>query len=395
MLLTLAPFLRLYTQYSLNYGKAEEVLRTITQDKKIKQFLSEKASDSLCNGLDFSAYLIMPIQRIPRYRLLMEEFLANTPKEHADYIKLGEALSRIKAVALDVDKAIIEQERRDRMLKICKQFLDYKEQELLQPGRSFIYEGELTKVCRKENKKRLFFLFSDLLVYAHPIVPPATKYKVEQKFDIAIIRIDVDPQDNTKFQIRSDKKSFMVLADNEKIREEWTSKIKGVQSQLQEKTKTLKNKKESVNSTAPVWTPDHECKACVLCNAKWTTFNRRHHCRQCGGVVCQNCSNQKKTIQGQGKVRVCTKCFKKPVDPDVIPDVRATTANSESEEDVLMEELCVLEALHDYVVPENTNQKLPFKKGDQIAILQMDDSGWWLGELNGVRGWVPESFLKK
>jgi len=280
------------------------------------------------------------------------------------------------------------------MLKICKEFIDFREQELLQPGRSFIYEGELTKVCRKENKTRHFFLFSDILVYSHPVIPPNTKYKVEQQFKIATIKVEEDPADELKFQIKSEKKSFMVLAESFKIRVEWIDKIQGVQNQHKEKTKTLLTaKRESVSSTAPVWIPDHQSKACPLCKAKWTTFNRRHHCRQCGSVVCQNCSNQKKTIQGQGKVRVCTKCFKKPVDPDIIPDVRAT-ANSESEESEEMEVICVMEAEHDYL-PENTNQKLPFKKGDKISILQQDDSGWWLGELNGARGWVPESFLHK
>jgi len=234
---------------------------------------------------------------------------------------------------------------------------------LLQPGRGFLYEGELTKVCRKDNKKRHFFLFSDILLYVHPLVPPNTKYKVEQQFGISNIRIEEDTADDKKFQLKSDKKSFTVLADTNKLRGEWIEKIQEVQNQLKEKTKTLAPvKRESLAaSTAPVWIPDHECKTCAICDLKWTTFNRRHHCRQCGGVVCNNCSNQKKTIQGQGKVRVCIKCFKKPVDPDVIPMIRETSRNSESDESDGLDVICELEAQHDFE-PDNKEQKLQFKK---------------------------------
>jgi len=155
------------------------------------------------------------------------------------------------------------------------------------------------------------------------------------------------------------------------------------------KTLTLDNRDSVSLSKAPVWTPDHQCKTCVLCKVKWTTFNRRHHCRQCGNVVCHNCSNQTKTIPGQGKVRVCTKCFKKPVDMAVTNNIRVDSQLSESDS----EEAIWLAALYDYN-PENKEQKLPFKKGEKVMILQIDDSGWWLAELNGARGWVPATFFE-
>lgn len=73
---------------------------------------------------------------------------------------------------------------------------------------------------------------------------------------------------------------------------------------------------------APLWMPDDATKVCLCCGmlhiprslniaeVKFTTFNRRHHCRQCGIVVCGKCSNHDKFLPGKGKkVRVCTRCF--------------------------------------------------------------------------------------
>lgn len=50
-------------------------------------------------GLPLTAYLIMPIQRIPRYRMLLEVLVSSTPEEHPDFKQLNEALGVIRDVA--------------------------------------------------------------------------------------------------------------------------------------------------------------------------------------------------------------------------------------------------------------------------------------------------------
>jgi hypothetical protein len=38
------------------------------------------------------------------------------------------------------------------------------------------------------------------------------------------------------------------------------------------------------------WMPDRLCKHCYACDTPFTVFRRRHHCRICGQVFCNNCS---------------------------------------------------------------------------------------------------------
>jgi len=38
------------------------------------------------------------------------------------------------------------------------------------------------------------------------------------------------------------------------------------------------------------WMPDRLCKQCYACDAQFTVFRRRHHCRLCGQVFCSSCS---------------------------------------------------------------------------------------------------------
>jgi myosin-1 len=53
------------------------------------------------------------------------------------------------------------------------------------------------------------------------------------------------------------------------------------------------------------------------------------------------------------------------------------------------------EALYDFVPPENsTPKKLAFRAGEILNVIQKDNSGWWLAELNGAKGWVPAAYLQ-
>lgn len=52
--------------------------------------------------------------------------------------------------------------------------------------------------------------------------------------------------------------------------------------------------------------------ACMVCSKKFTLLNRKHHCRSCGGVFCQEHSSNNIPLPDLGiyePVRVCDNCF--------------------------------------------------------------------------------------
>lgn len=64
--------------------------------------------------------------------------------------------------------------------------------------------------------------------------------------------------------------------------------------------------------TPPRWIPDEEAAQCMACTQTFTTFRRRHHCRNCGGVFCGVCSNSQAPLPKFGlnkAVRVCRNCY--------------------------------------------------------------------------------------
>jgi len=48
-----------------------------------------------------------------------------------------------------------------------------------------------------------------------------------------------------------------------------------------------------------------------------------------------------------------------------------------------------------YAYTAQTPDELSFAEGAKIIIVQKDPGGWWEGELNGKRGWVPANYLKE
>ncbi|XP_061336420.1 uncharacterized protein LOC133283560 isoform X2 [Gastrolobium bilobum] len=51
---------------------------------------------------------------------------------------------------------------------------------------------------------------------------------------------------------------------------------------------------------------------CQGCCAQFTFINRKHHCRRCGGIFCNSCTQQRMVLRGQGDspVRICEPCKK-------------------------------------------------------------------------------------
>lgn len=66
-----------------------------------------------------------------------------------------------------------------------------------------------------------------------------------------------------------------------------------------------------VGFVRPFWVPDHEATSCMRCETKFTVLKRRHHCRACGKVLCNNCCNMRAKLAylDYQEDRVCSICY--------------------------------------------------------------------------------------
>lgn len=65
-------------------------------------------------------------------------------------------------------------------------------------------------------------------------------------------------------------------------------------------------------SFRPPWQPDSARETCTRCNAGFSLFKRRHHCRHCAQLFCDDCCKDMQRIPNLGyteePVRVCAGC---------------------------------------------------------------------------------------
>ena len=59
------------------------------------------------------------------------------------------------------------------------------------------------------------------------------------------------------------------------------------------------------------WMDDDDSPCCLICENNFTMKRRRHHCRNCGRLVCKDCSKNKVKIDESDSEtkRVCDDCM--------------------------------------------------------------------------------------
>jgi hypothetical protein len=143
-----------YQDYLINYNKAiarRGVLQT--KNKNFSAFIKNASNDIRCFDNDFESLLIAPVQRIPRYRLLLEDLLKYTSAKHPQYQATIRALEKIKEVANQNNEAMRQREKREELMKIMMKIDESSRIDLLEnPNRYLIRQGTLRRQCRYVNQ---------------------------------------------------------------------------------------------------------------------------------------------------------------------------------------------------------------------------------------------------
>ncbi|CAI5447554.1 unnamed protein product [Caenorhabditis angaria] len=77
---------------------------------------------------------------------------------------------------------------------------------------------------------------------------------------------------------------------------------------------TIGPPKKQTSEVKPVWLPDNISSECLMekCSTEFSLINRRHHCRECGWLICKNCKGQAPLSKfDYKKQNVCPECFDK------------------------------------------------------------------------------------
>ena len=318
-MLEFLPYMKpYYEEYTKKFDSAMKTLEEQTKNSKFASVLADCAKDPKAASLSLGAYLLQPVQRIPRYKMLLAEYLKKRVPEHEDYIPAQDALAKITEIAKQVNLSITKDEQLQKANELQEHFgLKFQ---VLKPGRELLRDATLAKVCRKSVQTRRVYLFSDLLLYCKDTYEGPTGVPLDgmqaQIIDYSGAGV------RHCILIKQKKKAFVLACKSSKEKTQWletiTSAIEDNSSKKMSFRKASSRKMSLVpdgallyGTKAPVWIPDKAVSMCQLCATPFNVTRRRHHCRLCGKVVCGPCSSYKLKIAYEDMKlgRVCVGCY--------------------------------------------------------------------------------------
>ncbi|XP_032792326.2 FYVE, RhoGEF and PH domain-containing protein 3 isoform X1 [Daphnia magna] len=248
--LKIAPYLKLYSTYAHDYELATRSLQALRKSNKaFEAFVSQQERlPHISRKLE--ALLIVPIQRVPRYRLLLTELIAHTDQTEEEYTILNAALKQVEAVAHHINEQIREQENVQRMIRIQRS-LAQGNPKIITPGRRLIKEGSLRKVSADSESAhhRYFILFNDMLLYCRVRSPGS-----EINHKGSLICNCVLPLRHCKaeavvgdglFRVTCRDECLLLCSDTAEEGKQWVETISAAVEQLEANFRTLRKESSS------------------------------------------------------------------------------------------------------------------------------------------------------
>lgn len=330
------PFLKLYSAYIKEFeNQCEHIDYCCDAYPAFGRALKRFEASKRCNKLQIKHYMLKPVQRIPQYRLLFEEYLKCLSESSPDYVDTQTALAVVANVAAHANATMKQGNNfmkllalQDRLSSSSSGDHDSSSSrgprcELVRPGRYLLKEGELLKLCRREMQPRYFILLSDVLLYTSFVTSgPGGALRLNYELTLEGMKVETPKAEEFKneFSVISTSRSFTLQASTAEERDEWIVALREAiednasrrSTFLQAKTFVYRQPSTStLGKQAPVWIPDYRVTMCQQCTAEFTLTFRRHHCRACGKVVCDHCSANRAPLQYKKNqtARVCDTCF--------------------------------------------------------------------------------------
>eukprot|EP01117_Protostelium_nocturnum_P007968 TRINITY_DN2841_c0_g1_i8.p1 TRINITY_DN2841_c0_g1~~TRINITY_DN2841_c0_g1_i8.p1 ORF type:complete len:684 (+),score=240.26 TRINITY_DN2841_c0_g1_i8:14-2065(+) len=222
--LRLTPFLKLYTEYSGNFNQSIEILGKTCSS--FGEWLESRKRESGSQPLD--SLLIAPIQRIPRYNLLLKELIQHTKEDHADHSNLTASLALMSQVAEHVNNSTKTADNLKKMVMIDNMVQKSEGMDIVVPHRLFLKEDStvvLIKNLKNGTQKRetvTLILFSDAILIAQPrLVGKMVIVALMSLYETMIMDVPESATATFLFTLQSTNRSYTLGANRLTEKKDW------------------------------------------------------------------------------------------------------------------------------------------------------------------------------
>ncbi|XP_048108731.1 FERM, ARHGEF and pleckstrin domain-containing protein 2 isoform X4 [Alosa alosa] len=221
--------LKEFTSYLQKHDEVLTELEKATKRlKKLETVYKEFELQKVCY-LPLNTFLLKPIQRLMHYKLILERLCKHYTPEHRDHDDCKEALKDVAEIAAQLQSSLIRLENFQKLTELQRDLIGIEN--LTAPGREFIREGCLYKLTKKGLQQRMFFLFSDMLLYTSKGVTATNQFKVHGQLPLhgmILIVLDAPAEESENewsvphcFTIYSAQRTIVVAASSKVEMNKW------------------------------------------------------------------------------------------------------------------------------------------------------------------------------
>jgi len=157
------PFFRYYYPYCINFKDARLILEQLRKENpQFDQWLKNIELTKWDQVID--AVLIEPVQRMPRYVILMKELKKNTHNWHPDYPSIEQALKTFDDLNTTVNKHMEEYLKTLRLFELAAKYGKHFKDELVDPKRKFLAEEAMTLINDGETRQVVCYFLTDIML---------------------------------------------------------------------------------------------------------------------------------------------------------------------------------------------------------------------------------------
>ncbi|XP_050693337.1 FYVE, RhoGEF and PH domain-containing protein 6-like isoform X1 [Eriocheir sinensis] len=321
-----APFLKMYTEYVRNFDNAMTLINQWqAKCPRFAAIMDDIHSMEVCGSLTLQHHMLSPVQRIPRYEMLIRDYLKKLPEDSPDCHDTEKALHLVSTAANHANDAMKKIDKFEKLLEIQESLGGAED--LVSPTRELIKEGKIIKISARsgDHQERYIFLLTDLLLLCSPRlmggrVMSGPQYRLRAKYHVEnlIIQEGDNLETANTFYIKDNNKSVELYTQTIEEKEQWLDAFIRAIHETSQRKSSLKlhfNPNQRIldldlGQKQPMLIRSDSVNKCMECASQFTMVRRKHHCRACGAVVCSKCSSFKASLAYEcGKsVRVCRTC---------------------------------------------------------------------------------------
>ncbi|XP_055086819.1 FERM, ARHGEF and pleckstrin domain-containing protein 1-like isoform X1 [Periophthalmus magnuspinnatus] len=177
--------------------------------------------------IPLNVFILRPLHRLIHYKQILERLCKHYPATHVDFRDCRAALADVSEVVDQLQTSLIKMENFQKLLELKKDLVGVDN--LVVPGREFIRLGCLSKLSGKGLQQRMFFLFSDVILYTSRGMTSTNQFKVHGQLPLRGMTIRESEDEwgvPHAFTLVGQQQSVVVAASSLSEMEKWIEDLK-------------------------------------------------------------------------------------------------------------------------------------------------------------------------